>query len=323
MRKTDVISVVVPVYNTASYLRQCLASIASQTYRDLEIICIDDGSTDGSGEICDAFAEQDARFVVRHQANAGESAARNAGMALARGEYLAFVDCDDWLAPEMYEKLLHHMQQTQVDIVGCSYVKEFEDGTSRRIENAAPTKAGIWQQHDLLTYVYHRDAYRGVTGYIWCKLYRTAALRRHGRLPAFRRDLVLGGDILFFAQAAMRAETSAYLDEALYHYRIRRDSGYHEQDERKWWQMVVTYERLCRYLHFCGVSEEILRWVRRFLAYRAEVVAKMAQANGNLEIRKRAQDVMRRERDIYCQMNEDHPERIVEYEEILQWGQGE
>ena len=115
----------------------------------------------------------------------------------------------------------------------------------------------------------------------------------------------------------MRVQTSVYLDAPLYHYRIRSTSGYHEQDERKWWQMVVTYERLYRYLRFCGVTKDILRWVRRFLAYRAEVVAKMAHENGNVEICKRAQAVMQREARIYYETNTDHPKRIQEYEEIL------
>ena len=311
------ISVVVPVYNTAPYLHRCLASIADQTYRDLEIICIDDGSTDGSGGICDAFAARDARFVVRHQANAGESAARNAGLALAHGAYLAFVDCDDWLAPEMYETLLAKMEETQADLVGCGYAKAYDDGTIQPATNALPVRPGIWTQHDLLTYVYHRDAYRGVTGYIWCKLYRMESLRKNGKLPVFRRDLKLGGDILFFAQAAMRASTAAYVAALFYHYRLRSTSGYHTQDERKWWQMVVTYERLYRYLRFCGAAEDILRWARRFLAYRAEVVAEMAHKNGNADIRRRAQAVMRREYHLYVETNADHPDRVDEYESIL------
>lgn len=315
--KRFMISVIIPVYNTAPYLRQCLASVASQTYHDLEIICIDDGSTDGSGEICEAFARKDARFVVRHQENAGESAARNAGMMLAHGTYLAFVDCDDWLDAGIYERLVHRMEETKADLVACSYAKAWEDGTVQPMENELSVKSGIWNQHDLLTYVYHRDAYRGVTGYIWCKLYRTEALLWRGRLPAFRRDLVLGGDILFFAQAAMRAQIYAYIGAPLYYYRIRSTSGYHEQDEVKWWQMVVTYERLYRYLRFCDVAEDILLWVRRFLAYRAEVVAKMAHENGNAEICKRAQTIMQREACIYRKTNADHPERIREYEEIL------
>lgn len=312
------ISVVVPVYNTEPYLSRCLASIAGQTYRDLEIICIDDGSTDGSGEICEAFAKKDARFVVRHQANAGESAARNAGLALVHGAYLAFVDCDDWIAPDMYERLLGRMKEAGADIAACGYAKAWEDGTIQPMENELPMKVGRWTQHDLLTYVYHRDAYRGVTGYIWCKLYRVPALRRKGKFPAFRRDLRLGGDILFFAQAAMRAQSAAYIDASLYHYLIRSTSGYHMQDERKWWDMVVTYERLYRYLRFCGASEDILRWARRFLAYRAEVVAKMAHANGNADICVRAQAVMRREQQLYCETNAGYPERIREYESILQ-----
>ena len=110
-----VISVIVPVYNVAAYLPQCLDSILSQDYGALEVLVVDDGSTDGSGALCDQYARQDSRVQVVHQKNAGAAAAKNAALDLATGEYLSFVDSDDYLAPNVYGAMVALMQEHQAD----------------------------------------------------------------------------------------------------------------------------------------------------------------------------------------------------------------
>ena len=102
---TTLISVVIPVYNIEEYLERCVNSICAQTYRNLEILLVDDGSTDGSGALCDALAEKDKRIKVFHKANGGSSSARNVGIAQARGKYIGFVDSDDYISENMYELL--------------------------------------------------------------------------------------------------------------------------------------------------------------------------------------------------------------------------
>ena len=106
MKTTPLISVIVPIYQVEAYLEECLDSILNQTYRQLEIILIDDGSTDRCGEICDRYASRDSRIKVIHQTNQGLSAARNAGMDIAIGEYISFIDSDDYIVPQYYEKML-------------------------------------------------------------------------------------------------------------------------------------------------------------------------------------------------------------------------
>ena len=113
------ISIIVPVYNVEKYLRRCIDSILCQTYQDLEIILVDDGSMDKCGEICDEYRMMDQRIIVLHQKNAGQSAARNAGLDIASGEFIGFVDSDDWIEPEMYEKLFQMMQDEDCDLVEC------------------------------------------------------------------------------------------------------------------------------------------------------------------------------------------------------------
>lgn len=123
------ISVIVPVYNVEMYIDQCLKSIVNQTYGDLEIILINDGSTDNCGEICDKWALMDERICVIHQQNQGLSSARNAGMKIASGEFISFVDSDDWIHPQMFEKLLNSIAINNCDIAVCGAFKVFEDGT--------------------------------------------------------------------------------------------------------------------------------------------------------------------------------------------------
>lgn len=123
------VSVIVPVYKVEPYLRQCLESIVSQTYRDLEIILVDDGSPDGCGSICDEFAKKDKRIKVFHKQNEGLSNARNYGIARATGDYLSFVDSDDWIESDMYEVLVSVANDNQADIVTSAVFLEYTGRT--------------------------------------------------------------------------------------------------------------------------------------------------------------------------------------------------
>lgn len=127
MESTGLISIIIPVYNVEQYLAECLESIIGQTYQELEIICVNDGSTDHSGEICDHYAALDPRIIVIHQPNSGAGAARNAGLARATGMYIGFVDSDDYIAPEMYQTLMDSMLQTGSDIAACNTVEVFRN----------------------------------------------------------------------------------------------------------------------------------------------------------------------------------------------------
>ena len=113
------LSIIVPVYKVEKYLPKCLDSILAQTFTDFELILIDDGSPDRCGDICDEYAAKDDRLIVIHQENKGVSAARNAGLDIARGEYIGFVDSDDWIEPEMYETMLATAKESEAEIVAC------------------------------------------------------------------------------------------------------------------------------------------------------------------------------------------------------------
>ena len=115
------ISVIIPIYNTAEYLPRCLDSVLGSTYRNLEVICVDDGSTDQSSAILDSYAATDPRLVVIHKANGGVSSARNTGLDRATGEFVAFIDSDDWVHRQYFELLVHLQRQANADIAMCDY----------------------------------------------------------------------------------------------------------------------------------------------------------------------------------------------------------
>lgn len=129
IEKNPLISIIIPVFNVESYLRKCLDSIVNQTYRNLEILIVDDGSSDKSGIICDEYKEKDERIRVFHTENRGLSVARNTGLDYALGQYIGFVDSDDWIEPDMYEVLMNRALETGADIVECGIFLEYIDRT--------------------------------------------------------------------------------------------------------------------------------------------------------------------------------------------------
>ena len=135
----DTISVIIPVYNVAEYLPECLDSLLSQDHRNLEVILIDDGSKDNSGAICDAYGAADSRVKVIHQQNAGAAAAKNAGLRVATGEYLSFVDSDDYLEPDVYGYMIEAMQQTGADAIHCNFREVYRNRSEDRIVHKGRT----------------------------------------------------------------------------------------------------------------------------------------------------------------------------------------
>lgn len=124
---SELISVIVPVYNVEKYLDKCIQSILGQTYSNIELLLIDDGSTDSSGAICDKYVTQDFRVRVFHKSNEGVSVARNWGLDNAKGEWIAFVDADDWIDSDMYERMYNAAVQNQRDMVSCDLLVEYND----------------------------------------------------------------------------------------------------------------------------------------------------------------------------------------------------
>ena len=208
----DVISVIVPVYNVAQYLPQCMESILSQDYEKLEVILIDDGSADNSGELCDAYARQDSRVRVIHQKNGGAAAAKNTGLRAATGEYLSFVDSDDFLEPGAYSYMLSLMKENGADIVRCAYKNVFRTGTEEYLtdESRCIMDAKAFLARFLTDWT---------CGLLWNKLYVRSLFDGIFFEEGHKID-----DEYFTYQGVMNAKTVVCDPRVVYHYRQRISS---------------------------------------------------------------------------------------------------
>lgn len=136
MDNLELISVIIPVYNVEQYLVRCMNSVLNQTYKNLEIILVDDGSTDNSGIMCDEYAEKDSRVKVIHKSNGGLSSARNAGLDIAKGEYIGFVDSDDWISADMYSMLYELINRGNYDISICGIARTYDSQSNAFYEKS-------------------------------------------------------------------------------------------------------------------------------------------------------------------------------------------
>lgn len=209
----DLISVIVPVYKVEAYLDRCVESIVSQTYRNLEIILVDDGSPDNCPAICDGWAQKDGRIKVIHRENSGPSATRNAGIDTATGAYICFVDSDDWIHPRYVEFLHHACTEYQVPISGCDYfcVSDFVP-----FDDTLPCNCTLYNTEQALEQFIRGQLFRAV---VWNKLYHRSILN-DVRFPVGRNR----EDEFFSFQVLTQAPRLVYIDAPLYFYYQRPGS---------------------------------------------------------------------------------------------------
>lgn len=210
----DLISVIVPVYKVEAYLDKCISSIVNQTYSNLEIILVDDGSPDNCPAICDSWAARDNRIKVIHKENGGLSDARNAGMAIAAGELLGFVDSDDWIEPDMYQLLYENLVANDCDMSACGVQMDWEDGSpSIRL-----TKDGtcVLSSEDAMCAIIEESWLKQP---VWYKLYKTA-LVKDILFPVGKYH----EDVFWSYQAVGRANKMCVFDQPCYHYIQRSGS---------------------------------------------------------------------------------------------------
>ena len=207
------ISVVIPVYNAEKYLPTCMDSLLKQTYRKLEIILVDDGSTDGSLSLCRTYEQADHRVLVIHQENQGVSAARNAGIQRASGEYISFIDSDDYVKPDYFQRLHQDITEYAADMVCCDYI-EILNGCESLDYNHKVNKSRLLDSQEVYTSIAN-----GVEGYwscVWGKLIRTSLARKN----RFSTELRYGEDQLYMYGLFLH-QPVVYLDtyQGYYYYR--------------------------------------------------------------------------------------------------------
>lgn len=216
MEKKEKISVIVPVYNVEAYLDRCVYSILNQTYQNLEIILIDDGSTDASPAKCDAYAAKDGRIKVLHKPNGGLSDARNAGLALAEGTYIGYVDSDDWIEPDMYASLYRACVDNHAQLAVCRYFEEYKDRTKA---GGNGTVVPLTREELLKIYISGHEEYV-IYNSVWSKLFQRELIEGM-QFPKGRNS----EDIMYTTRAFCRLNRAVYLDRCLYHYVLDRDGS--------------------------------------------------------------------------------------------------
>ena len=212
----NLISVIVPVYNIEEYLDKCVESIIKQTHENLEILLIDDGSTDHSGKKCDAWAKKDYRVKVIHKENGGVSSARNVGLEIATGKYIGFVDSDDCINENMYKKLMNQMIETNSDMCFCNYVY-----INNKENTTVNTQLFCEKKNDKNTIMKKMFECKNANFAVWNKLIKREFLKN----IRFDESIKIYEDAVFNFECLDKMETIAFVEEYLYFYEVGRESS--------------------------------------------------------------------------------------------------
>lgn len=210
------ISVIVPVYNAEKFLRICIDSLLAQTFQDYEVVLVNDGSTDGSGKICDFYAEKDCRIYVIHQKNAGVSAARNKALEKVSGEYIFFLDSDDVLPEDAFEKLIH----ADADLVIGSVLEVDECGQLNGISQYLPNQ--VLSRERALEALFDESQW-GYQGYLWNKLYRRSIIVDQN--ICFDPTIQYNEDRLFLLEYLLSCSKIMLISDVVYYYRQQEKSA--------------------------------------------------------------------------------------------------
>lgn len=239
------ISVIVPIYKVENYIRKCIESILNQSYRDIEVILVDDGSIDSCPEICDEYAKKDSRVKVIHKTNGGLMSARQAGVQAATGDYVGFVDGDDWLQTDMYEKVFGAISKYAPDMVVCEFFNAFEN---KKEVSSQILKKPFYVKQELEKEIYPKMLYSGryydfgIFPCCWAKVYKKELLKKH--LLTVTTKIKMGEDAAFTYPCLLDSSTVCYIDEPLYNYRITSQSMSNAYDSDLENTILIPYEIL-------------------------------------------------------------------------------
>lgn len=227
------ISIIIPAYNVENYLEECLNSLLNQTLREIEMIIIDDGSSDATPKICDEFSKRDSRIVVVHQKNAGVSEARNKGISFATGEYVMFVDGDDWIEEDACETVYQHLKEKQADSLMFCYVNQSSKGAKKK-EIFSQEKI-VFEGEEITNRI--EKSFIGLTGdelahperidstiSVWGKVYKLDIIKKY-HIKYINYNIVPSECQLFNIEYFSKAKKVVYVKEFLYHYRRNTESS--------------------------------------------------------------------------------------------------
>jgi len=232
------LSVVVPIYNVEAFLPECIDSILNQSLSDLELILIDDGSPDKCGEICDAYVERDSRVKVIHQQNCGVSRARNAGLQIVTGEYIGFVDPDDFVSKEMFSSLVAAAEDSGCEIAICGFANCTEE---KEQLNDSPVPSGVYTREDLIASIY------GMPNCFHGSMCNKIFSRKLLEGLFFDETVAIGEDWLLLYQCYLKAQSGAAISDCCYTVRLRGNSATRKHTAQLYLKKLDTYLKLYRY----------------------------------------------------------------------------
>lgn len=254
----ELISVIVPIYRVEKYLDKCIQSIINQTYKNIEIILINDGSDDKSGEICDKFAMLDNRIKVIHKENGGQDSARKEGMKIAKGEYIGYVDGDDWLEPEMYEILLADAKKYDVDVVESGIIDNFGTYEKNRYPYLPEGvyKGEVFENKVAPVFMYTGSFFeQGITPYLWNKIFKKSVVEKY-QLWDDEIQIVLNDNIVTYS-TIMNAKSIYIEHKCMYHYKLNNASTKHSPNLSRDQYLIDTVEGYRRrFVHNTEITDK-------------------------------------------------------------------
>jgi len=275
-------SVIIPVYNAAAVLDECVNSVLCQTHTDIEVILVDDGSCDGSAELCDSLAASDPRIRVIHQTNAGTSQARNTGLEAATGDYVMFLDNDDyWMSEHGLSNVAHHLDQSHADVLLFDSTIDRGQGSSVKTSALSREKIEARRPEVALRELISR---RKLTSAVWTKAVKTSLIRENGlRFPKGMRneDTYFTGELIRFARSY------DWYDE--YFYAYRKGTGTSQTAKRNTYAVVQDLEMILRQMLPLAdqITDEGLRFCYlSYLAYPYTVWLGQARADGSIQAKR-------------------------------------
>lgn len=219
----ELVSVIVPVYNVEQYLNKCISSICSQTYKNIEIILVNDGSTDNSGLICDEYAKKDRRIQVIHNQNGGVSSARNSGLRCAKGEFVLFVDSDDYIEEKLIEICIKSFKIKRVDMIIFNYIKETDTGIRLRNSHFKSLKQDIKSSKKKIRFITNNVLQYKSGWEPWNRMFRTKIIKQNNIL--FLDGVSFSEDLFFLLKYLLNSSKIEVIKTPLYHYVDRGNSA--------------------------------------------------------------------------------------------------
>ena len=230
-QKNIKVSIIVPIYNAEKYLQQCVDSLLNQTLKDIEVILVDDGSPDHCPVICDEYAKKDHRVKVIHKKNGGQGLARNSGLEIATGEYIAFVDSDDHAETMMYQKMYDMANETKADVIYCSFQRNNDHGDVW-MEIPIGKETLLYKEEEVRSLILNKISNppkarndRDINCSVWGALYRHDIIRKHELKFKSEKEFYGGEDLLYEIDFLLHSSFVIFIPDILYNYRLHAKSN--------------------------------------------------------------------------------------------------